>query len=70
MIDIAKCKGTDCLIREGCYRFTAKVDYHQLYFIDIPFEIEDGKFTCQYFWDERAKQLLTEIKDITNGLGD
>lgn len=46
------CKGTDCPLKENCYRFTAKSnDVYQSYFVDTP--IKDGK--CDMFWDNLKK---------------
>ena len=46
MPDIAKCKGTDCSLKEKCYRFTSKPSYRQSYFYDAP--IKNGE--CDYFY--------------------
>ena len=36
MADIKKCKGTNCPIKQNCYRYTAKEDeFYQAYF-DVP----------------------------------
>ena len=46
MSDIAKCEGTNCPIKETCYRFKAiPNEYYQSYFMEIPFK--DGK--CDYY---------------------
>ena len=58
MADITKCKGTDCPLKETCYRFLAMVGLIQSYFKDVPFK--DGK--CEYYWN--IKQLsLTKQKN-------
>lgn len=37
MSDITKCKGTDCPIKEKCYRFTSKEhDLYQSWFFETP----------------------------------
>ena len=46
MADITKCKGTDCPLKETCYRFLAMEGLRQSYFIDVPFK--DGK--CKKYW--------------------
>ena len=46
-MDIAMCKGTDCPMKQNCYRHTAKADEYQSYFSIPP--IKDGQ--CEYFWD-------------------
>ena len=46
MADIAKCDGTDCPLKEDCFRFKVPADrLYQSYLVDIPFK--DGK--CEYF---------------------
>jgi hypothetical protein len=61
MTDICKCKGTDCPLKENCYRFTAKSDdVYQSYFVDPP--IKDGK--CDMFWGETQKEILNQLKNI------
>lgn len=48
MADITKCKGTDCPLKEKCYRYKAKDSrYWQSYMIEVPYK--DGE--CEYFWD-------------------
>ena len=42
------CKGTDCPLKETCYRYTATPSFLQSVFIDIPLK-EDG--TCEYYWE-------------------
>jgi hypothetical protein len=65
MTDICKCKGTDCPLKETCYRFTAKSDdVYQSYFVDPP--IKDGK--CDMFWGETQKEILNQLKNIVNGI--
>jgi hypothetical protein len=65
MTDICKCKGTDCPLKETCYRFTAKSDdFYQSYFVDPP--IKDGK--CDMFWGETQKEILNQLKNIVNGI--
>lgn len=53
MPDISMCKGTDCPLKETCYRFTAKPsEYRQAYFLTPP---NDGD-KCEHYWkDERVK---------------
>jgi hypothetical protein len=61
MTDICKCKGTDCPLKENCYRFTAKSDdVYQSYFVDPP--IKDGK--CDMFWGETQKEILNQLENI------
>ena len=36
MADISKCPGTDCEIKEQCYRFTSRVHPHWQSWIEVP----------------------------------
>jgi hypothetical protein len=65
MADISKCKGTDCPVKENCYRFTAKSDdFYQSYFTEPP--IKDGK--CDMYWGENSEQIFNQLKNIVNGI--
>lgn len=57
MSDISKCPGTNCPVKENCYRFTAPNSFHQSYFTDPP--IKDGE--CDYYWP-----LKTQNNDRNN----
>ena len=60
MADITMCSGQDCPVKEECYRFTAlKCAYRQSYFAETPGKTEDGKFTCEMYWDDN--------KELPNG---
>lgn len=50
MTDITKCHGVGCPIKEKCYRYTAKADEYQSYFVNSP--IKDGK--CDMYWGARV----------------
>lgn len=61
MSDITKCKGTDCPVKEQCYRYTAKAnELWQSYFVEPP--IKDGK--CEMFWGENQEQIFKQLEDI------
>ena len=61
MADITKCKGTNCPVKEKCYRFTAKSDeILQSYFLKPP--IKYGK--CEKFWGENSQQIYEQLKEI------
>jgi hypothetical protein len=48
MPDITKCPGTNCDVKENCYRFTAKPDKHwQSWFTEMP--IPTGE-ECDFYW--------------------
>jgi hypothetical protein len=50
MADITKCSGIGCPLKEKCYRFTAKADEYQAYFLEPP--IKDG--VCDMYWGARV----------------
>lgn len=54
------CPGTNCPHKEKCYRFTAKPDDYQSYFMESP--IKDGK--CEYYWGANAQSVWNQLKDI------
>ena len=60
MADITKCKGTDCPLKETCYRYNATPDDYQSYFTEVP--IKDGK--CDMYWGESAQNIYNELIEI------
>ena len=68
MADISMCPGTDCPVKEKCYRFTApKSEFMQSWFVETPCKVEEGKFTCEMYWGENSESVWNLLKDITNG---
>jgi len=66
--DITVCPGTDCPVKEKCYRFTApRNELWQSYFMEIPGKIEDDKFTCDMYWGEQAESIWSQLKNIVDG---
>lgn len=62
-MDITMCKGTDCPLKENCYRFTAiNNEYRKSYFVEPPFK--EGK--CEMFWGENSQQIFEQLKKILN----
>ena len=57
MPDITMCEGNKCPFKESCYRYKAKADQYQLYFVDIPLQ-KDG--TCDYFIELFIKPQKTK----------
>lgn len=58
MPDIAMCKGDDCPLKEKCYRYLAKPDHYQSYFMIPPYK--DGK--CDHFWEVGNRQVFLVSK--------
>ena len=67
MPDITKCIAEDCPIKHKCYRYTSEAGVWQSYFLDAPYEIVDGKFTCEMYWGDNAESIWNELKNITKG---
>jgi hypothetical protein len=53
MSDITMCKGTNCPLKEKCFRFTAKADEYQSYFNESP--LKDDK--CDMYWGEKSEKI-------------
>ena len=51
MADITKCYGTDCPMKDTCYRFTATMGTRQSMFTNVPFTFVNGEFECKYYWE-------------------
>ncbi len=52
-MDIAKCDGGHCHLKEKCFRYTAEADKnYQAYFAEIP--IGAGK-ECEHFWPDNKE---------------
>lgn len=48
-MDITKCEGTNCPLKESCFRFRAIGDkLRQSYFIEVPYNHETN--TCDVYW--------------------
>lgn len=59
-MDISKCKGTNCALKDNCYRYLAESnEIHQSYLIDVPFENDK----CEFFWEMNDKLPKTEKEE-------
>ena len=57
MVDISKCEGTDCPLKNDCYRYRVKASDMQ-YYIAPPYDPKIEK--CEYFFpigDRKVKPL-------------
>ena len=72
-MDITKCNGQNCPIKEKCYRFTSESkSIYQSHFIEIPgkFEIVDGQYgrkilwKCDMFWGDKQESIINTLNDI------
>ena len=62
MADITMCKGLECPVKEDCYRFNAKADEYQYYFLEPPYDKEKKK--CDYYWGNNSQSIFEQIEDI------
>lgn len=61
MSDISMCNSELCMKRESCYRSTATPSkYMQTFFTEAPFEIIDGLWCCDYYWDNSSYEKEKE----------
>lgn len=66
MSDLTMCKGTDCPLKDNCYRNTAIINpWRQSFFVLVPYNKE--KNSCDNFWfddasasDRIKRQMLQE----------
>lgn len=59
MPDISMCPGTNCPLREDCYRYQAKPDkYYQSYFTEVPYD--DFHKDCDFYWKMEEKKKSEE----------
>lgn len=62
-MDITMCKGTDCPLKETCYRYKATPSLLQSVFIDVPLK-EDG--TCDYYWNRKTQLPSSSKQNATH----
>lgn len=66
MADITMCKGEGCLVKDRCYRFTARVtpDW-QSYFMESPIVTRGpDKFgNCPEYWDNMDRSAGIDAND-------
>lgn len=64
------CKGGNCPLKDLCYRYTAKADEYQSYFIKEPYTLEKNKFKCNMLWTNDNQSILDQLRSILNKEGD
>lgn len=64
MSDITKCGGFECPMKESCRRFTAPAnEFRQAYFLDPPYHINEGGFSCEMYWGATADSIMGTLQD-------
>jgi len=61
-MDITKCTGEGCPLKESCYRFTSDISMMQSYFFTPPFKDD----TCEMYWGEQSESIYNQLKNITD----
>lgn len=55
-MDVTKCVGKDCPLKDKCYRHIAPENCYQYYFTGIPGEMVDGEFKCEHYWETKEEE--------------
>lgn len=61
MPDITMCKGVRCILRFGCYRFTAKPNLYQSYLSETPYNEEKKNVSITGMMSEKGKAVMMVI---------
>lgn len=64
MTDISKCVGTDCPLKDQCYRYTAPASEHWQAYIAPPYNAEKGD--CDMFWLNERMDLQARTANKTS----
>jgi hypothetical protein len=64
-MDITKCTGDGCALKEICKRYTAEANPYRQSFVDPPFKIEDNVLTCHMYLGESNEAILDQLLEIT-----
>ncbi len=57
------CRGTDCPLKETCFRYNAKAsEYLQAYFTEPPYDKETG--TCPTYWGVNEEAVIKQLEQI------
>lgn len=64
MADITMCKGTNCRLKDECYRHIAPESKHrQSWFVVVPYgEPNDKDLPCEHFWKIDLEKKPGETK--------
>jgi hypothetical protein len=56
MSDISKCEGTNCPLKETCFRFKAKSnEFRQAYLTEVPYDHDNN--SCDVYWEVKKEDL-------------
>ena len=66
-MDITKCNGEGCVLKDKCKRFTAPSGEFMQVYISAPYTYINGRFECELFWGDESDLLLEQLKSIMNG---
>lgn len=69
-MDIQKCEGNTCPVKDLCYRYTSKASEDQFYFTKEPYKIKDNKFKCEFLWTNDNHSVLDQLNSTLKKEGD
>lgn len=58
--DITRCIGTDCPIKQNCYRFTNKIFGRQDFFAKVPYDFITH--SCNHFMSNRPDENTIRLR--------
>lgn len=62
-MDITKCSGSNCPLKDTCFRYTAKAsDFRQSYFTELPYDFE--KQECSVYWGIKSEAVIKQLEEI------
>lgn len=69
-MDITLCEGTNCPLKDQCFRYTAKPSEYQSYFTKEPYTLEKNKFKCEFLWTNDNHSVLDQLNSTLKKEGD
>lgn len=61
MADISMCEGTDCPMKDNCYRHTAPAnEYRQSWFAE---KVINEDRTCDHYWENEKPKHFSKLKE-------
>lgn len=56
-MDLTKCVGGNCPLKNNCKRYLATAGEYQSYFVELPFQKVDDKVTCTFYYEVKDLDL-------------
>lgn len=67
MADITKCKGTNCPIKDSCFRYVEKESENQSWFATPPIRKKGNVYECDFYWSVNTEFIYHNLKKILKG---